>query len=57
MTSYTYYPLIGMSSQCDADNRISYYQYDPFGRLKVVKDQDHNIIKTVQYHYIGESNE
>ncbi|HSZ31944.1 MAG TPA: hypothetical protein VK772_01465 [Puia sp.] len=57
MTTYTYNPLIGMSSQCDADNRISYFKYDPFGRLKVVLDQDHNIVKTVQYHYIGETNE
>jgi hypothetical protein len=51
MTTYTYTPLLGMSSQCDADNRISYYQYDLLGRLAVVKDQDGNIIKTVQYNY------
>ena len=57
MTSYTYSPLIGLSTACDADNRITYYKYDPFGRLKVVLDQDHNIVKTVQYHYIGETNE
>jgi YD repeat-containing protein len=57
MTTYTYNPLIGISSQCDADNRITYYQYDSFGRLKVVLDQDHNVVKTVQYHTIGESNE
>ncbi len=57
MTTYTYAPLIGISSQCDADNRITYYKYDPFARLNVVLDQDHNIIKTVHYHYSGETNE
>ncbi|HET6255226.1 MAG TPA: hypothetical protein VFE32_14190 [Puia sp.] len=55
MVTYTYTPLIGMSSQCDADNRVTYYQYDAFGRLKVVLDQDHNIIKTAQYHTNGET--
>jgi hypothetical protein len=57
MTTYTFNPLIGISTQCDADNRITYYKYDPFARLHVVLDQDRNIIKTIQYHYIGETNE
>lgn len=54
MTSYTYQPSVGKSSQCDADNRVTYYQYDGFNRLKVVLDQDHNVIKTYHYHYQGE---
>ncbi|HEY4110083.1 hypothetical protein [Puia sp.] len=53
MTTYTYAPLVGMTSQCDVDNRITYYQYDGFGRLNCVKDQDGNILKTVEYHYQG----
>ncbi|HEV3411441.1 MAG TPA: hypothetical protein VG101_03140 [Puia sp.] len=55
MVTYTYTPLVGISTKCDADNRATYYQYDPFGRLKVVLDQDRNIIKTIQYHTIGET--
>lgn len=51
MISYTYSPLIGITSQCDVDNRITYYFYDGIGRLKWIKDQDGNIIKTFQYHY------
>ncbi len=51
MTYYTYRPLMGMTSQCDVDNRVSYYEYDGLGRLRDIKDQDGNIIKTVQYHY------
>lgn len=54
MKTFTYTPLIGKSSECDADNRVTYYQYDGFGRVKVLLDQDHNIIKTYQYHYKGQ---
>jgi len=54
MTTYTYTPLVGMTSQCDVDNRVSYYTYDALGRLKYVRDQDGNIIKTVDYHYQGQ---
>ena len=51
MTTYTYAPLVGMTTTCDADNKVTYYYYDGLGRLKWVKDQDGNIIKTYQYHY------
>jgi hypothetical protein len=54
MTTYTYSPLVGMTTSCDINNRISYYQYDSMGRLNVVKDQDGNILKTIQYHYQGQ---
>jgi YD repeat-containing protein len=51
MTTYTYAPLVGMTSQCDEANRITYYEYDELGRLRDVKDQDGNVIKTYDYHY------
>ena len=54
MTTYTYTPLLGMTSQCDVDNRLTYYNYDPLGRLRYVQDQDRNIVKTYQYHYKGQ---
>jgi YD repeat-containing protein len=53
MTTYTYDPLIGRTSECDAGSKIIYYEYDGLGRLKIVRDQDRNIIKTVDYHYKG----
>jgi YD repeat-containing protein len=54
MQSYTYSPLVGMTSQCDVDNRVTYYEYDGLGRLKDVKDQDGNVIRTIEYHYQGQ---
>ena len=51
MTTYTYTPLVGISSQCDANNRITYYQYDGLQRLKTIRDQDNNIIKRYDYQY------
>jgi YD repeat-containing protein len=51
MTTYTYVPLVGISSQCDANNRITYYEYDDFGRLKRIKDEDGRILKLYDYKY------
>jgi hypothetical protein len=51
MATYTYDPLVGMTSACDADNKTTYYFYDNLGRLKWIKDQDGNILRTIQYHY------
>lgn len=54
MKTYAYLPLVGVTAECDIDDRVTYYGYDAFGRLAVVKDQDGNIIKTVNYHYQGQ---
>ncbi len=54
MKTYTFEPLFGMTSECDAKSQIVYYEYDGSGRLMDVKDQDGNIIKTFDYHYKGQ---
>lgn len=54
VTTYTYKPLIGMTSQTDENNHTIYYEYDTLGRLQLIKDQDGNIIKTFDYHYQGQ---
>jgi YD repeat-containing protein len=51
VTIYTYAPLIGMTSQTDPTSKTTYYEYDSFGRLKVVRDDKGNILKTFDYHY------
>lgn len=55
MTTFTYEPLVGLSSQCDIGNRITYYKYDGLQRLSIVQDQDRNIIKKLCYTYNGQS--
>jgi YD repeat-containing protein len=51
MTTYTYDPLIGMTSSTDERGITTYYEYDSFGRLEAVKDQERNIIKSYKYNY------
>jgi hypothetical protein len=54
MTTYTYSPLIGTTTACDVDSKVTYYFYDGFGRLIYIKDQDGNILKTFGYHYMNQ---
>ena len=51
MATYTYDPLIGVTNQSDVNNRITYYEYDGFGRLKTVRDENKNVLKTMDYQY------
>jgi len=51
MNTYTYDPLIGMTSETDENGKTIYYEYDSFGRLQYIKDQDLNIIQEYKYHY------
>lgn len=54
VTTYTYYPMIGIRSQCDLNNRVTRYEYDEFKRLSLIRDEDNNIIKKVCYNYAGQ---
>lgn len=55
MLSMTFVPLIGISEKNDPTNKIEYYEYDLFGRLSIIRDQDRNIVKKIQYTYTGEN--
>jgi Flp pilus assembly protein TadG len=49
MTTTTYDPLTGVTSSCDLNNRIRYYEFDGFNSLKLIRDEDRNVIKSFDY--------
>jgi YD repeat-containing protein len=51
VTTYTYKPLIGISSVTDPKGNTTYYEYDELNRLRLVKDTQGNILSENQYHY------
>lgn len=48
VTTYTYDPLIGVTSITDPRGETIYYEYDEFNRLEFVKDADGNILSKNQ---------
>jgi hypothetical protein len=53
MTTYTYIPLVGISSITDINNRVSTYEYDALSRLWLIRDNEGNILKKYCYNYTG----
>lgn len=51
VSTYTYAPLIGLTSETDPNGITTYYEYDNFGRLEYVKDDEGNILKKNEYYY------
>lgn len=51
VTTYTYAKLIGPSSISEANNKSTYYEYDQLGRLKIIRDFNQNIQKTLDYKF------
>jgi YD repeat-containing protein len=54
MVTYTYDPLVGMTSMTDAKGITTTYEYDSFQRLQNIKDKDGYIIKSYCYNYAGQ---
>jgi hypothetical protein len=51
MATYTHHPLIGITSQSDANNMPTYFEYDDLQRLQVAKDYNGNIQRHYKYNY------
>ncbi len=52
MSSYTYKPIVGITTMNDPNSEVTYYEYDNLERLKNIKDYQGNIIKNYQYNYV-----
>lgn len=59
ITTYTYIPLVGISSITTPSGNTSFYSYDTYNRLSVIRDQDGYVMKTFNYSYsatLGQDN-
>ncbi|MDA3616704.1 RHS repeat domain-containing protein [Polluticaenibacter yanchengensis] len=52
--TYTYDPLVGVTTQTDPSGRKTTYEYDNFNRLYLVRDQDNRIVRKICYNYAGQ---
>ncbi len=51
ITTYTYDPYFGMTSEIDDSNLGTIYTYDTFGRLSAKYDVDYRKLEEYNYHY------
>lgn len=51
VTTYTYDPLIGVTSITDPKGFTNYYEYDNLGRLKNIKDAEWNKLSENEYNF------
>jgi hypothetical protein len=51
VSTFTYKPLIGVSTMTDAKGQQANYYYDSFNRLQYVKDAQGHLLKENEYHF------
>ncbi len=51
VSTYTYDPLIGVTSMTNANGYTMFYEYDSSHRLQYVRDADGKLISENEYHY------
>jgi len=51
ITTFTYDPMVGVTSVTDPRGRTIYYNYDEHGRLEYVKDHNGKILSENEYNY------
>ncbi|MET3878775.1 DUF5977 domain-containing protein [Chitinophaga sp. OAE865] len=59
ITTYTYIPLVGISSITTPSGNTSFYNYDAYNRLSAIRNQDGYVMKAFNYVYsatLGQDN-
>lgn len=51
MITYTYEPMVGVTTEVGMNHNILRYQYDKFSRLELIKDWKGHVIKAFDYQY------
>lgn len=51
LDTYTYDPLVGMTSHTDAAGNVAHYEYDTLGRLLLIRDLEGKVIEDYRYNY------
>jgi len=51
MKTYTHDPVLGLTSITDESGFTQRFEYDTYGRLKLIRDDQGKIVKSYQYHY------
>ncbi len=51
ITTFSHKPLVGVTQQTDPYGVTTYFDYDNFGRLSTVKNDDGKLLKKYDYHY------
>lgn len=54
ISTYTFNPLVGVTSMTDSKGSASYYEYDNYNRLRFIRDNDQYVIQKNCYNYKGE---
>lgn len=54
ITTYTFKPLVGISSQTDPNGQSIYYEYDDLSRLFRTMDSDGNLLQEYKYNYVNQ---
>lgn len=51
ITTCTYFPLVGIRAKTDEKDITVTYEYDDFGRLSGVRNEDGKLLKALEYNY------
>ncbi|MCD2421224.1 hypothetical protein LQ567_00515 [Niabella pedocola] len=53
-SSFTYNPLVGITSETDPSGKVIFSEYDNLGRMITQKDERGNITTKICYNYVGQ---